>query len=104
MNNSDLPAGKRSGWFGDPRTADALLWTLIVACALLLLADVGPFYKKHSTFTVDGAFAFYCFAGFLSSVGAVLVARLVRPVVKRGEDFYDPPDSSENGSPEDDSP
>lgn len=64
-----------------------LIILLVLACVLLLAVD--GFYHKHGHFEFEGWFGFYAGFGLLVGVVLVLLARLLRWVVRRNEDFYD---------------
>ena len=58
--------------------------------SLVLLIIVDFFIPKHPFFPMDGHPSFYAVYGFVACVGLVLLAKYVlRPLVKRGEDYYD---------------
>jgi hypothetical protein len=76
-------------WLDDRKNVDWIVRALCIACAGLILADL--LYAKTGThFAVERWFGFYGFYGFVACVLLVLVAKYVlRPLVKRGEDYYD---------------
>lgn len=58
--------------------------------ALVLLLGLEPFIDKHPYFAWEKWFGFYAIFGFVACVLLVLVAKYVlRPIVKRQEDYYD---------------
>jgi hypothetical protein len=54
---------------------------------MLVVADL--FVPKHGPFAVEHVFGFYAWYGFLACVGLVLVAKVMRRVLMRPEDYYD---------------
>ena len=64
-----------------------LVWSLYVVCALLLAIDV--FVPKHGPFAIEHVFGFYGLFGFIACVVLVLVAKQLRRVLMRPEDYYD---------------
>ncbi len=78
--------GKRY-WLDDMRNVYKVFWALVVACALLFLSDA--LYHKHAIFDFENWFGFYGLFGFFMSFALVLVAREMRKVLMRDEDFYD---------------
>lgn len=83
---SSAPAGKAGSMWS--RHGTKLLWALFGLCAVLVLLDL-PIHR-HAETSFDGNFGFYGAYGFIASVVLVLVARFVlRPIVKRPEDYYD---------------
>ena len=78
---------ERPYWLDDPRNVDRLVRGFYVACALLLLLDV--FVPKHGPFALEHVFGFYAFFGFIACVALVLIAKQLRRVLMRREDYYD---------------
>ena len=78
--------GKRY-WLDDMRNVHKLFWALVVVCALLFLADA--FYHKHVHFSFEKWFGFFGLFGFSVSFALVLVARELRKILMRDEDYYD---------------
>ena len=74
-------------WLDNPRNVDRLVYGLVVICALLVLADF--FYHKHTHFAFEGWFGFFAMFGFVMCVILVLLAKWMRKIVKRDEDYYD---------------
>ena len=71
----------------DSRRVDGIVYGLYALCALLFLADL--IHSRHTHYNVEGWPGFYSVFGFVSCVALVLVARGLRRVLKREEDFYD---------------
>lgn len=85
------PGSKRHIW-DDPKNVQILLWVFSAACAVLLLIDA--FIHRHLSFehgelVYEGWFGFYPFYGFVACVVLVLVAKQMRKVVMKDEDYYD---------------
>jgi hypothetical protein len=74
-------------WLDDRSNVDFLVRVFYVVCAVLVLIDV--FVGKHGRFSVEHWFAFYAWFGFIACVTLVLVAKQLRRVVMRPEDYYD---------------
>ncbi len=53
---------------------------------MLLLGDL--LYHKHATFGFESWFGFFAWYGFICCVALVLLAKQMRKVVKRDEDYY----------------
>lgn len=81
--------GERRYWLDDPKNVDKIVYTLYTVCALLLLADL--FYDRHAHFEFENLIGFYGLFGFIGSVTLVMLAKQLRKVVMRPEDYYDPP-------------
>jgi hypothetical protein len=77
-------------WLDDPHNVTRLVYGLVVCCALALAADL--FYDKHPHFGFERWFGFYAVYGFVGSVGLVLVAKQLRRVLRRDEDYYERPE------------
>lgn len=69
-----------------PTAARIAALVLIVLCLALLSAEF--FYERHPYFGFDGVFAIHALVGFVSVIGAVLLARLLRPMIGRRPDYY----------------
>lgn len=74
-------------WLDEPRNVTRLVYGLATLCGLALLADL--FYDKTPHFGADGWFGFYPVYGFVGSVGLVLLAKQLRRVLMRDEDYYE---------------
>jgi hypothetical protein len=74
-------------WLDEPRNVLKVYWTVIALCVALFVADA--FYHKHTHFEVENWFGFYGIYGFVACVGLVLVAKLLRIILIRPEDYYD---------------
>ena len=57
--------------------------------ALLVLLAVDYFIPKHGHFAWESAWAFYAAYGFIGCVGLIFMAKGLRWLVKRKEDYYD---------------
>lgn len=84
--NEPASGGDRR-WLDEPRNVTRVVYGLGAACALVFLADL--FYSKKPYFDVEKLFGFYAVYGFLGSVGLVLAAKAMRPLLRRDEDFYE---------------
>jgi len=63
-----------------------VLYALYTCCAALLVIDF--LYHRHSMHPWDSWWGFYAGYGFLGCVLLVLIAKLLRKLVKRPEDYY----------------
>jgi hypothetical protein len=77
----------RSYWLDQRRNVTRLVWSLYAVCGLLLAIDV--FVPKHGPFPIEHHFGFYGLFGFIACVVLVLVAKRLRRVLMRPEDYYD---------------
>jgi len=74
-------------WLDHPRNVTRVVYALGVLCAAMFAADF--FYTKKVHFDVEKLFGFYAVYGFLGSVGLVLAAKAMRPLLRRDEDYYE---------------
>lgn len=93
------PGEKRHVW-DDPENVRRLIRVFWVACGLLLLVDL--LVHRHLSFKqgelpVEGWFGFYPFYGFVACVLLVVIAKQMRKVLIRDEDYYD--DADGGGAP-----
>jgi len=73
--------------FDKPANVRRVLALLYAACALLLLADF--VLHRHIDHPLESLPGFYAVYGFLGCVSLVLVAKELRRLVKRPENYYD---------------
>lgn len=78
---------EKTYWLDQPRNVDRLVYGLVVICMLLTLADF--FYHKHTHFAFEGWFGFFAWFGFIGCVALVVLAKEMRRIVMRDEDYYD---------------
>lgn len=76
----------RKHWLDEPRNVSKILWALYTACGLLLAIDL--FYHRHTDFAFESFFGFYGLYGFGACVALVLIAKELRKVLSRPEDYY----------------
>ena len=73
--------------FDNPKNVTILLRCFY--CSLLLLLIIEFFLHKHPHFAWEGWPEFYAVYGFVACVVLVVVAKyILRPLVKRREDYY----------------
>lgn len=77
----------QQGWLERPDTVNKIVWGLAAACALFGLLDFAV--PRHGNFWFEAWPGFYAWFGFAASAGLVLAAKLLRPLLRRGEDYYD---------------
>jgi membrane protein YdbS with pleckstrin-like domain len=73
--------------FDKPENVRRLLWLLYFACALLLAIEL--FFHRHVEHAWESMWGFYSFYGFMACISLVLLAKQLRKLVKRPEDYYD---------------
>lgn len=82
-----IPLGERSYWLDRPSNVNKLVYVFYALCAVLLAVDV--FVPKHGPFAIEHTFGFYGLFGFVACVALVLIAKQLRRVLMRPEDYYD---------------
>ena len=86
-NPDSYPAlGRALTWVDKPGSATKIIYALAVVCVLLALADF--VYNKHSHFGIEHFPNFYGFYGFSMFTALILIAKVLRTIIKRPEDFY----------------
>jgi hypothetical protein len=84
---SERGEDQQTGWFDDPQHVSWLIRALIAVCVLSVVADL--FYDKHAEFHFRELFGFDAVYGFVCYVLLVLIAKQLRKVLMRPEDYYD---------------
>lgn len=74
-------------WLDDVSNVHKIFWVLVFVCGTLFLADA--FYEKHVVYEFENWFGFFGLFGFLGSFALVLIARELRKVLMRKENYYD---------------
>ena len=74
-------------FFDRPENVDRLLKGFYAICALLVLADF--VFHRHAGFDWEKIPAFYGIYGFVACVLLVVIAKKMRNVLMRKEDYYD---------------
>jgi len=72
--------------FDNPRNVSWLLRVLYVICLLLFILDF--IVHRHVTHSLENLTGFYAIFGFVACVTLVLVAKQLRKILKRKEDYY----------------
>jgi hypothetical protein len=86
-NPTENKGGERKYWIDDMRNVYKIFWAVVIVCAILFLSDA--FYHKHVVFDFENWFGFFGLFGFTVSFVLVLVARQMRKIIMRSEDYYD---------------
>ncbi len=73
--------------FDNPKNVKRLLGALFVLCVVVLGFDA--IFTRKVIHPWEGLFGFYALFGFVACVALVLIAKEMRKVVMRGEDYYD---------------
>ena len=75
--------------FDDPKNVKRLLVIFFASLVVLLIVDF--FIHKHADFHWEEAPNFFAVYGFVSCVFLIFIARILRPMIMRDEDFYESP-------------
>ncbi len=73
--------------FDKPKNVKKLLFVFYAALAALLIADF--FIPKHADFPWEAQTNFFAVYGFISYVGLIYVSKLLRPFLKKKENYYE---------------
>jgi hypothetical protein len=87
MANDKSSSRERAYWLDNPRNVDRLVHGFYAVCGILLAIDV--FIAKHGPFAVEHVPGFYGIFGFVACVALVLIAKQLRRILMRPEDYYD---------------
>lgn len=80
-------AEERQHIFDKPENVRRLLRTFYLLCALLLAADF--IYHRHVIHGWESLWGFYALFGFAACVSLVLIAKQLRTILRRPENYYD---------------
>jgi protein-S-isoprenylcysteine O-methyltransferase Ste14 len=78
---------KKLHLFDNPRNVSWLLRVFYVICILLFVLDF--ILHRHVSHSWEGLTGFYAIFGFIACVTLVLVAKQMRRILRRKEDYYD---------------
>ena len=73
--------------FDNPKNIKRLRNGFFIALVLLLIAE--GFVDMHGEFSVEHFYGFYAVYGFISYVLLIFVAKGLRKIIMRKEDYYD---------------
>jgi len=73
-------------FFDKKKNIRRVLYVFYTLCALLLIADL--VIHRHVAHSWENLFGFYAVFGFIACVVLVLVAKQMRKVLMRDEDYY----------------
>lgn len=73
--------------FDNPKNVRRLRIGFFVALILVLIAE--SFVDMHGEFYVEHFYGFYAVYGFISYVVLIFVAKRLRKIIMRKEDYYD---------------
>lgn len=73
--------------FDNPRNVTRVIRLLFAICVALVLADL--VIHRHVYHPLEELFGFYAFYGFVAYVVLVLIAKEVRKLLMRDENYYE---------------
>lgn len=86
-HRDDERTGETRHLFDNPRNVQRLLYALYAVCGLSVLAEL--FIHRHVVHPWEALFGFYSLYGFVACVLLVLIAKEMRKVLMRREDYYE---------------
>ena len=86
INSALSPSDEAARWLDHRKNVDKIYWGIVGVCAVLMVIE--PFYHKHAYLGFEDSFGFYGWFGFVASMGLFLLARQIRVLLARPEDFY----------------
>ena len=85
--------GKKRYLFDNPKNVKRVVRGLIAVC--LMLFGLDAVLHRHVAHPWEELFGFYAIYGFVACVLLVVLAKELRKLLMRDEDFYDKPRESE---------
>lgn len=85
--------------FDEPRNVRRVVRGLVAACLVLVGLDL--VLHRHVDHPWEGLFGFYALYGFVACVLLVLLAKELRKLLMRDEDYYEHPDRAAKDRRED---
>ncbi|MDH3660955.1 MAG: hypothetical protein OEU92_13180 [Alphaproteobacteria bacterium] len=92
MTEQTNDSSEKVYWLDRPKNVSLIVWALVGVCVALFFADA--FYHKHPHFEIEHLFGFYGVYGFFVCIALVLVAKSLRAILMRSEDYYDTSEES----------
>jgi len=96
MEDKKIEQKGKEYWLDHPSNISIIVWILVAVCVLLFFSDA--FYHKHSYFEIENMFGFYGVYGFFVCVALVLLAKLMRSVLMRPENYYEASEQTRRGT------
>lgn len=87
QHHSKIPEGEKERFLDRQENVDRLLWGVTIIGVLLLLVDV--VYHRHIYHSWEHLWGFYGIFGAVSIVVLVQLAKGLRKLVMRDEDYYE---------------
>jgi hypothetical protein len=87
MRHPEKPRDEKPGIWDDTRNVDRLLRVFYLLCVLLVVLDL--MIHRHAYHPWERLFGFHAWYGFVSCWMLVVIAKQMRKVLMRGDDYYD---------------
>ncbi|MGD8783197.1 MAG: hypothetical protein PVF28_05420 [Thioalkalispiraceae bacterium] len=87
MSEPSQAKDEKTYLFDNPKNVSRLLLGFYIICAVLFVLDF--IVHRHSVHPWEGFPAFYAIYGFVACVLLVLIAKEMRKLIMRKEDYYD---------------
>ena len=91
--NKTSTDGKKAPWLYKAKNIDRIWWALVCVTLILCMADF--FYHKHTAFKpgtlgaeIDQFWAFYAVFAFFITIGLISIAKVLRRILMRSDDYY----------------
>ncbi|MEE2897293.1 MAG: hypothetical protein VX815_02375 [Gemmatimonadota bacterium] len=84
------------GWMDKPDFVKRLFWAFYALCAVLVVAEVVFGKATEHPHPNEGWFGFYAVYGFISFWFLVLLAKPMRKLLIRSEDYYEGDEGAED--------
>jgi len=78
---------KKTYIFDNPKNVRRVIYALYATCGISIAAEF--LVDRHVDHPLEAIFGFYAIYGFVACVLLVLIAKELRKVLMRGEDYYD---------------
>ena len=86
-HGDNIPPGEEPRFLDKEENVRKVLWVFYALCAILFLGDF--VYDRYTYHPWENLWGFYPLYGFAGIVVLVLLAKQLRKVVMRDEDYYD---------------
>ena len=89
------PDPGKDGWLDQKANVDKLWRALVAVCVLLVALDffaLADLWHKHVSFFLEGLLGFYPLWGFTGIVLLIVLAKKLRKIVMRRENYYERPE------------
>ena len=90
MSEQKQEKDEKKRWLDDPANVKRFIRWFFISCGFMAALDlVFLSHHKHVEFSFENVPLFYCFYGLAACVLLVVVAKQLRKILMRDEDYYD---------------